>query len=308
MYSIARQNLNEDFGYELILVDNASTDNTQKVAVDIWSESGSANINLVIAFEPKPGLTNARKKGINVARYEYLIFCDDDNWLDENYFKNVATLFDNNSQVAILGGTGIAHFEEESIIPPWFDKFYHGYAIGKQADTECVVNGVYGAGMAARKSIITQVFDSLPMFLQGRIIKQLTSGEDGEICYRVRLSGYTVLFSPQLTFKHFLTNYRLNWVYLKKLHAGFSRTYVVLNLYENALNNKKVHLFYWLKQGMYFSGLCLKYWPRYYFSLSKKEGTIKEIHLLTWKNIAIDYFKYNFKTAKMYNNIKTLKK
>jgi glycosyltransferase involved in cell wall biosynthesis len=304
---IANQILDGDLGYELIVVDNASIDDTKKIARNIWAKIGSEKINFIIIHEPEPGLANARKKGISIASYNYLIFCDDDNWLDKNYFKNVAFLFDKNPEVALLGGIGIAQIEDESVKPDWFADFYQSYAIGKQADDECLVKGVYGAGMAVRKSVLTSVIDHLPMYLSGRSKNQLTAGEDSEICHRIRLAGFKILFTPKLTFKHFLTGNRLTWAYVKKLHTGFAKTYVVLNLYDKVLCNEKVDLFYWLKQGLYFSGIYLKYWPKFYFTRTKKEGRIKEIHLLTWKKIACDYFKFNFKTVKIYNDIRSLK-
>lgn len=303
---IANQNLN-GLNCEVILVDNASTDNTSLKAQEIWNRIGSPNIQFNIIYEAKAGLMNARKKGTYNANYEYLIFCDDDNWLDENYINNTVILFSQNPQVVVLGGMGIAQIENENLKPIWFNKFYQSYAISNQSESECLVNGVYGAGMAIRKSILTKIFNDRPMFLHGRKSNQLTAGEDGEICCRVRLAGYNILFSPQLTFKHFLPKNRLTWVYLKKLHIGFAKSYLVINLYESILNNENLKPFYWLKQTLYFGGIYLKYWPGYYFNITKDDLETKEIHLLTWKNIALTYIRYNFKTIKMYNEINGLK-
>ncbi len=306
---IAVQNIAGDLACEVIVVDNASTDNTKEIARSIWFKSSSNKINLSIVHEPKPGLAYARQKGINEARYDYLIFCDDDNWLDKNYINNVFTLFDKHPGVGVLGGTGIAQFEDERLKPVWFDTFYHGYAVGAQAEKECTLNGVYGAGMAVRKSLLKEVIDTSPMFLHGRKQNHLSSGEDSEICLRIRLAGYNILYSPQLTFKHFLTTKRLTWYYLKRLHIGFAKSFVVLNLYEQALNsqNTKLPTFYWLKKALYYWGIYLKYWPKHYSAYKKGVGTIEEIHHITWKNIASNYFEYNFETIAIYRKIIALK-
>lgn len=306
---IALQELGADLACEVILVDNASTDSTCEKAQMIWSEAASNKIKLSIVTEPKKGLVYARQRGIAEARYEYLVFCDDDNWLNKNYISDVFKLFNKHPEIAVLGGRGMAQVEDESLIPEWFNSFYHGYAIGPQAEKECMVNSVYGAGMAVRKLALKPVM-SLPMFLHGRKANELSSGEDAEICLRIRLAGYQILYSPQLTFKHFLTPQRLTWSYLKKLHTGFGKCNIIIGLYERALNseNSKLSSLYWFKKALYFLGIYLKYWPKQYLAYRHKIGTTAEINHIVWKNIAITYFKYNFQTVAIYRNIIALKK
>jgi len=298
-----------DINCEVILVDNASTDNTAGAAKLAWSETKNTNIDFHIVHEPAPGLSYAREKGTNEANFEFLIFCDDDNWLGENYVQNVYTLFKSNPDVAILGGLGIPEFENPLSKPVWFDKFYHGYAVGPQAEKECIINGVYGAGMAVRKSKLKKAMQ-LPMFLHDRKRNELMAGGDGEICYRIRLNGYLVLYSPDLTFKHFLISRRLTWDYLKKLHIGFAKMNVVISLYERAINrnNPKLPRFYWLKKAFYYCGIYLKYWPKHYAAYKKGEGSVDEIHHLVWKSTASAYVRYNFQTVRLYQTIFNLKR
>jgi len=295
---------------EIVLVDNASTDHTQEIARSIWEKSGSDKISFKIVYEPKPGLTFARQKGVNEARFEYLIFCDDDNWLDENYVQNTIELFKEHTDTGILGGNGSAIFEDEALKPLWFSTFLDMYAAVPQAKKETALDFVYGAGMAVRKTVLKEVMGKYPMLLKGREKAILSSGEDSEICLRARLAGHKILYSPKLTFKHFIINKRLTWSYLKKLDTGLAKTFVIINLYETALNSKRLSLplFYWLKKMLYYWGIYFKYWPKHYLIYRKTEGTIAELHHITWKNIALDYLKYNFKTVSIYNKIIAFKK
>lgn len=303
---LALQAVPNDVSCEIILIDNASTDNTVEVAKLAWVNTTNNKFDFNILFEPTSGVGYARSKGILEAKHDIIIFCDDDNWLDTNYTQNVITIFKARPTIGALGGLGRAQFENPSSKPAWFNKFHHGYAVG-QGGKEDIVNSIYGAGMAIRKLVITELMNSQSLYLDGRKQDNLTAGEDGEICCRVRLAGYQILFSPQLTFKHFLPPNRLTWSYLKKLHIGFAKSYLVINLYESVLNNKKLKPFYWLKQTLYFGGIYLKYWPGYYFNITKDDRETKEIHLLTWKNIALTYISYNFKTIKIHNEIRALK-
>jgi glycosyltransferase involved in cell wall biosynthesis len=306
---IAKQKIQPAINCELIIVDNASTDDTASFAMKKWELLANDFIDFKVITETNPGLSNARNAGMAKAQYEYLIFCDDDNWLDENYAQNVADLFDKNDNIAILGGLGIAQLEDDTAKPYWFDKFQESYAVGKPGNPEALVNFVHGAGLTIRRSVLKMIADNQPSLLPDRKKNQLTAGGDGEICLRVRLTGYKILYSPSLTFKHFLPTKRLNWQYLKKMHIGFAQTNVVINLYEEALNTGKAKLsaFYWLKKVFYYAGIFLKYWPKQYAVYSKTEGTIDEINHLTWRIIAVNYLKYNFKTISMYNNIISFK-
>jgi glycosyltransferase involved in cell wall biosynthesis len=306
---LAGQVLN-DINCEIIVVDNNSSDDTGNIAKEAWKKIGNTKINFRIVCEYTPGVAYARRKGVSEAIFEYLVFCDDDNWLDEDYIQNTFELFKLNPDAGVLGGLGTAHFERPESKPLWFDNFYHGYAVGPQAAEECILNSVYGAGMAVRTAVLKDALYKYSLFLHGRKRNHLSAGEDSEIYLRVRLSGYKVLYSPRLKFKHFLTSKRLTWDYLKRLHIGFAKTHVVLNLYEQALTRegKRLPFFYWLKRALYYGGIYLKYLPRHYSAYKNGEGMVEEIHHITWKNIALSYLKYNFETITIYHKIVGLKK
>ncbi|MGZ3757421.1 MAG: glycosyltransferase [Mucilaginibacter sp.] len=295
---------------EVVLVDNGSTDGTREAALAIWAGLNNDDVKLRIAYEPQSGLSFARQKGVDTAEYQYLIFCDDDNWLDNNYVRTTVSLFRSNPGVAALGGFGVPVFENSNNKPVWFDKLYHGYAVGGQGENEQFTNSVYGAGMAVKKDVLKQVIDHYPMLLHGRKKNTLSSGEDSEICLRIRLLGYKIRYSPNLKFSHFLPDERLTWSYLKKLHVGLAKTFVIIDLYNQALTNNTLSLpsFYWLKKNLYYWGIYLKYWAKQYLKYRNNEGTVEELNHITWKNIALDYTRYNFKTITVYKAIISLKK
>jgi len=294
---------------EIIIVDNASTDNTQQTVKGVWAKNAHTEIDLLIVNQPTPGLSFAREKGIAQARYNYMVFCDDDNWLATDYISTVFNLFNNHPKAAILGGFGTAVFEDESAKPNWFDTFHSSYAVSLQPGAEASVNSVYGAGMALRKPVIAEILSRHQLFLNDRKANNLLAGGDEEICLSAKLSGYEVLYSPALKFKHYLPVNRLNWAYLKKLHIGFAKSYVVINLYNKALNSTERNLprFYWLKKALYYSGIYIKYWPKHRKAYEVKEGTPEELNHITWKTIAQSYFDTNFKTVDIYQKIVSLK-
>src|SRR5260221_11052912 len=71
--------------WEIIIINNCSTDNTTEKATQVWDSFSSNKPSFKIVNESTPGLSVARQKGIDESYYDYVLFCDDDNWLEENY-------------------------------------------------------------------------------------------------------------------------------------------------------------------------------------------------------------------------------
>src|SRR5436305_10300761 len=91
---LARQN--SPIPWEVIVVDNASTDDTARVARECWP---SETAPLRIVDEPKSGLIYARVSGLQASRYEWLSFVDDDNWVAPDWLQLVAEIFSSRPEV-----------------------------------------------------------------------------------------------------------------------------------------------------------------------------------------------------------------
>jgi glycosyltransferase involved in cell wall biosynthesis len=104
--------------WEVIVVDNASTDNTATKAVQVWNGIDGDKPPFKVIFEKTPGLSAARKKGIEESQFDFVLFCDDDNWLHENYLSIALNILKENPLIGALGGTGFRVFEGGE--PPYF--------------------------------------------------------------------------------------------------------------------------------------------------------------------------------------------
>tara|TARA_B110000211_G_scaffold128185_1_gene147277 strand:- start:5462 stop:6385 length:924 start_codon:yes stop_codon:yes gene_type:complete len=206
------------FSFEVVLVDNNSTDNTAKIANDLFLIYKIENYKIV--SEPKPGLTEARKCGVKSASYDILIFCDDDNWLEPNYLINVMFGFEKYKDAAILGAWSDAAFVDGQILPFWFNEIKGSMAVGGKPNSDCLVDEVWGAGMAIRTAIAIEIFIK-PSVLSDRKGTSLVAGGDTEICERVRKLGYKIYKLTSLKYTHFITPERLTWDYLTRLNTGF---------------------------------------------------------------------------------------
>jgi glycosyltransferase involved in cell wall biosynthesis len=236
LYHLRNQKIDR-FGTEIIIVNNASTDDTAVTARRILSMQ--PEIDFTIVNEPENGLSHARRRGYAAAKYEYLLFCDDDNWLAENYLQVAYQTMSSKPNIGILGGLGAAVFE--SAEPPWFKSFAIDFAVGEQSSSKEVlskVEEVYGAGFVIRKSYLDKLYGSgFKSILSDRKGTQLISGGDVEFCYLVKYFGFEVWYNRELKFKHYMTTQRLNWDYMKKLYAANGET----NVYTTAYKYVQLH-------------------------------------------------------------------
>jgi glycosyltransferase involved in cell wall biosynthesis len=222
--------------WEVILIDNASTDDTAEKASRFWEALEVEKPAFKILAELKPGLSAARKKGIESSCFDYVLFCDDDNWLDENYLSISLDIMKANQCIGALGGTGHPVFEGKE--PPYFwINQYHALAVGIQSGKEGDITeerGVlYGAGMIINKGafrILREKF-GFQFLLSGRVGSNLVSSEDHELCLAMRKIGYRIFYSKDLKFEHFIPAFRTTIQYYKRLFTGFGMSYALLHPY-----------------------------------------------------------------------------
>lgn len=222
--------------WEVIVIDNASTDNTQQKAIEIWENHTGEKPSFKVVQEKQPGLSFARKRGIAESAFDYILFCDDDNWLYENYVSTSLKIMDAHPEIGALGGTGYPVFEGNE--PPyfWVNQF-HVLAVGEQSK----INGditdergvLYGAGMTVNKTAFTSLVENyhFNFLLSDRNGKNLTSSGDHELCLALIKIGYRIFYSKDLKFKHFIPGIRTTISYYKKLFYGFGVSYALLKVY-----------------------------------------------------------------------------
>ena len=252
---LARQRVAASTGWEVIIVDNNSSDDTGAVARQCWQQY-HAQVPLALVHEPVPGLSNARLKGFEAARYGFVLFCDDDNWLAEDYVQRACEIMIARPDVGALGGW--AEAVAETALPAWFQTYYGIYAIGRQAPDSGPVAHLYGAGIVIRKShwdLLRQA--GYQPRLAGRTGKKMTSGEDTELCLTLRLADCTLWFDKQLRLRHFIPKERLTWKHVRKFFLGSARTTnlvkpLVMVLEENITARAQVKDYLPVRDAVYF--------------------------------------------------------
>jgi len=213
----------QESAFELLVVNNGSTDNTYKVVRETWEGLGSP-FSLALFDMPIVGKGNALALGIREARGDYVVICDDDNWLSEDYLQEAEKYLTKHTEASILAGKAVA--VSDNPLPEWFAEKQWAYACGQQyvpVGNATGYNPLWSAGMIIQRTLADIIFNSpVAMLLLGRTGTQLISGEDDEICYRAWLLGRQTHYVPTLLFKHYMAPHRLTIDYFDKLLAGFA--------------------------------------------------------------------------------------
>jgi len=230
---LSKQELAYAISWEIILVDNNSNDNTPTVANVLWY-SFKKDIPFKVISENKQGLAYARRKGIDESQYDYLLFCDDDNWLDKNYLQLAFEILENNQGIGMAGGQSEAVLEIE--MPGWFERGKGSYVVGEQAEKSGLLTNrtyLWGAGLVVRKSVLLKAakFD-FESYLRDREGEDLSSGGDSELCNWALLLGYQLWYDQRLKFKHFIPKGRLSVKYANSLNEGFIKASYWLSKYD----------------------------------------------------------------------------
>jgi glycosyltransferase involved in cell wall biosynthesis len=237
---IASQDVPSYIPWEFVLIDNGSTDGSASIAWKEWTKY-NCSAEFAVVDEPILGLSYARAKGFSVARYEYIVMCDDDNWLSADYVSTAFRIMRTRPKIGALGGWGKLAFE---ITPPGYIKNSNIFASGPQATTSGKVehNRLYGAGCVVRKSayekLISIGFKSL---LTDRRGIELSSGGDYELCYAISILGYDIWFDERLRFIHFITRERLTWEYFIRYATDSTGCFDVLSSYKFIASNSAIN-------------------------------------------------------------------
>lgn len=224
--------------WEVVVVDNASGDGTAEVAQRVWASLGEP-VPLRVLHEPIPGIANARRAALLGTSAPFVLFCDDDNWLEPSYVEVATQRLAAGVGIGALGGQSSPALEGGSSIPDWLARDPNAFAVGVQGAASGDVSDrgyLWGAGLAVRAAPIREFFRRGGKFaLQGRTRGRLLSGDDSELCYWLLLLGYELHYEETLSFRHYIPLSRQVRQYYVGLHKGFSSARPILNAYRAEL-------------------------------------------------------------------------
>jgi glycosyltransferase involved in cell wall biosynthesis len=291
--ALAEQNIPPGLACELLIIDNASTDDTANIAANYWATL-STPISLRILYELKPGKANALIMGYNDARYELMLLCDDDNWLQPDYMKCVSEIYTLHPQIGLLGGYGKAFFGT-SKKPYWFDYWENYFVCGehfkesgylKQLDIR-----IWGAGSVLRKTMWNYLKSSGFSFVNSRASGKAMT-EDAELSQIITYTGHQLYFDNRLWFYHDLHDREITIKNVLKQQFLNGKNGAVLFCYWKAYYCEN-------KSNLYFVRGILKYIIKIVLTFFTKWGNMKNIPEFVFsfslmKEVIFNFKKYYF--------------
>lgn len=248
---LAAQQMPAEVPWEILLISNASTDDTLVEAPRQWAALG-VPAPMRVLDEPRPGKENALVLGFDSAAYDCICIVDDDNWLSATYLSQLARVMAEYPTIGILGTYAEGAFE---VAPPqWFEQFRAVYAIGPQNNDRSGAlpphdGYIYGAGSVVRRQAWQRLrragFEFITSAKRGLV---LSGAEDIELGDAMRLAGYQLWYDGSIRLRHFMYKERLTWSYLMRMGRGTASSQLTSGVYYFIFRhpNLQVGTFRWL--------------------------------------------------------------
>lgn len=97
--SLARMRLPKDLDWEVVVVNNDCSDNTDEVI-----ENFSSRLPIRREFEPQRGLSRARNRAVDYAKGDYIVWTDDDVMVDPGWLAAYVEAFRRWPEAGVFGG------------------------------------------------------------------------------------------------------------------------------------------------------------------------------------------------------------
>lgn len=190
-------------GDEIIVVDNASTDDTPRV---IDAASGDFPARFVALREAMPGKTPALNAGIAAARGDILALTDDDVLVAEDWLPAIRHVFAP-GRVDLAGGRVDPLWEQAA--PSWLQLESDGTFSAMASPLALLHYGgaqpligrtAVGANLVVRRRVHDAIGGFAPHL--GRRRGTLLCGEDHDFCLRATAAGYRCEYRPEIRVRH----------------------------------------------------------------------------------------------------------
>jgi cellulose synthase/poly-beta-1,6-N-acetylglucosamine synthase-like glycosyltransferase len=226
---LKRQRTEKGIPWEVLLIDNASTDNSAELTRQYWSNDGP--VPLRILREARLGLSFARSRAFEEARHEIVTFVDDDNWVAPGWISTASECMSEDASLGALCSSNRAVADVP--FPNWFSRWANYYAAHASCESSALENWLLiGAGMTIRTQCWQELRrDGFQPQLTDRVGAGLTTCGDLELGCAIQLAGWKIRVEPRLKLQHYMPPARLDWNYLRRLARKTGEAMALLDCY-----------------------------------------------------------------------------
>lgn len=210
-----------DIPFELIVVDNNSTDKT----AELIHAFAARDPRVRYCFEPKQGLSHARNAGVAIARAEIIAFTDDDVRANPDWIERIVNIFQSQPEVGYAGGKVLPMWPKDP--PSWLTKdHWSPLALVDYGDSPFVIPSefrrvIVGANLSFRRHVLRELGGFRPE-LQ-RVKDGIGSMEDQDIQERYWAQGGLGRYEPGIEIRAEIQPNRLDKQYHRRWRQGYGR-------------------------------------------------------------------------------------
>lgn len=209
--------------YEIVLVNNNSTDNTENICKDF--EGDYPEIDFRYFVEINQGLSYARNRGVKESLGDVLIFVDDDATVFDGYLKSIVDFFTEYTSVLACGGPIEPVYESGK--PLWISHFTNqliGGALYEGDKIKPFKNGKYpGGGNSALRKMVFQKYGLYNPDL-GRKGTSLIGAEEKDLYDRILKDGQPVYYIPKMGIYHYIPAKKTTKQYFDELTYSIGKS------------------------------------------------------------------------------------
>ena len=217
--SIAEQTKPES-SPEIVVVDNGSNDDTRSRIREMQQEFPQ----LKYCYEPDPGLSHAKNRGIKEATAEWIFFVDDDATVCDGFvqrLRNTISRFD----FDCIGGRYLPVFNSSP--PSWLPDDYGLMELLAEEVSEVEKGWLSGGVMGFRKDVVSVIGDfSRRLGMRG---KNIGYGEEILFQKKLRAGGFKIGFDPELIIHHVVHEYKLRRLWQIRSYFSSGKNWQIIN-------------------------------------------------------------------------------
>lgn len=306
IYSILNQTYKD---YEIILINDGSTDNSQEIIDDYTNKYPDV---IKSYTQVNSGIAKARNKGIELSKGEYLFFIDNDDYIDNYYIETFVNEIEQRNCDVVIGGyrrveeNGKLLFQKQPVNSPW-SKYMFITPWGRiYKKASLIKNNISFLNLNIGEDVGLNILANLKLKIETTTYtgynwvnkKSSTSNtlhkgikknvEFIPLLDKITKDSKSVNISEEerLLLEYFIIKTSIYYI----LHSGRKTNY-------SLLITEKDKIFSWVKEN----------YPEYknnkYISLSKPHGETLPIKIIVWVYILFQKFKLENFFLKIYSKI-----
>lgn len=205
--SLVNQSFDKD-DYEILVIDNNSTDNTSTISKDFIEVHPEMAIHYFL--EKEQGISYARNRGILESKGEFIVFIDDDETIDTGYLELLDHYLNDytKAELAATPVNPVYETKKPQWLSPYIARLFTGeYNKGNQVKT-LLQKDAPGTGHAVIKKSLFEKYGKFNTEL-GRKGNSLMGAEDKDMFLRFMKNGVECYYFPEIPIYHHIPDNKL---------------------------------------------------------------------------------------------------